>query len=703
MPRPEEREGGHKSPPKEYRERGATKPEHYADPTNFKYPIHGRTKEETYEFVRAAIAYFCKPDNYKRYPPDERKYVARRILEAARKIGIEVGQTLRKLAGEAIMERKAILIETDKGLKVAIVKAAKRQDTHPMENAIRNVGKNVAAVEQTDAGIYLILPKPVIREGTRHGRITGYTSRNEPIYGGVFKVRLPIKTVDELTQDHVRDAFMAAFGAATEEQRQKMKKEGPPKRIVIIDGNRLKPYTVGEERKAEVKQVERITPPDKPYGTRAPTKTVRSRNLRETFEETFPGENPKEALQKVVFPAFVADEPGGRARKAVYVRFAPIDEEGTIGCVTVDASYPGYQEGLARYQTLMQNGISQIQMYRLALSLYFSCDRSPRHHVDAASFKIFPNRPPVGNAVAQWSEWKANRWSRVNDVYTTEHRRAARAVAAKAVEQYLARGGSSAVIPNLAEAKGHHFAAWLIANGVDIGSPGHEEMTGHVGVMALKTENFEFGPHSMTVKFRAQNGREATIVIPRSPVTDLLQIHINQMRPGQYVFREGTLATKYQQVRDYITQSFPGEVKVLPRHVKAGAIAELLLSTIKQMRDTVVAGQTSPYTRRDLMQLFKKIIAENMGGRNPSAALAMVPPSVLKSVLASAKEAGIMKGVLGTILDVFLRALREQLVGVEFTEIPDETYDYYYDYSDVYDLADAEVPTIEDIYETEFE
>jgi hypothetical protein len=103
-----EHEDGHKSPPKEYRERGATKPEHYADPVNFKYPIHGKNKEETYEFVRAAIAYFCKPDNYKRYSPEERKYVARRILKAAKEVGIEVGETLRKLAGEKV--EKAIAV-----------------------------------------------------------------------------------------------------------------------------------------------------------------------------------------------------------------------------------------------------------------------------------------------------------------------------------------------------------------------------------------------------------------------------------------------------------------------------------------------------------------------------------------------------------------------------------------------------------------
>ena len=76
----------HKTPPKKYRETGAKSRSDYADPENYKYPIHTESN------VRAALSYFSKPANANKYPPDKRKKVWNRILAAARKYKIEVSE-----------------------------------------------------------------------------------------------------------------------------------------------------------------------------------------------------------------------------------------------------------------------------------------------------------------------------------------------------------------------------------------------------------------------------------------------------------------------------------------------------------------------------------------------------------------------------------------------------------------------------------
>jgi len=66
-----------------YEEKGASA---FADPVHKSYPI------DTYEHVRAAIAYFSKPKNYRRYKPEERKWIWNRIVKAAKKFKIEVSE-----------------------------------------------------------------------------------------------------------------------------------------------------------------------------------------------------------------------------------------------------------------------------------------------------------------------------------------------------------------------------------------------------------------------------------------------------------------------------------------------------------------------------------------------------------------------------------------------------------------------------------
>lgn len=88
--------GAHHTPPKEYRESGATEEKDYADIKNKKYPIH------TEKHTRAAISYFSKPKNANVYSPQQQKAIWNRINNAALKYGITVG----KKSGPPSVEKK---------------------------------------------------------------------------------------------------------------------------------------------------------------------------------------------------------------------------------------------------------------------------------------------------------------------------------------------------------------------------------------------------------------------------------------------------------------------------------------------------------------------------------------------------------------------------------------------------------------------
>jgi len=88
-----------KNPPQKYVEMGAKKPEHYADPQNWRYPIYATDPEKRKKIIRAAISYLAKPHNAAFYKPDELKKVWRRIIAAAQKNGIEVSDEIKKRAG----------------------------------------------------------------------------------------------------------------------------------------------------------------------------------------------------------------------------------------------------------------------------------------------------------------------------------------------------------------------------------------------------------------------------------------------------------------------------------------------------------------------------------------------------------------------------------------------------------------------------
>lgn len=91
-------ETGHQAPPKEHREEGATQRSQYADPENYKYPLHSKKN------VRAAISYFSQSKNSSMYSPEKRRKMWGRILRAAKRFGINVSEAVqeRKKAGEAM-------------------------------------------------------------------------------------------------------------------------------------------------------------------------------------------------------------------------------------------------------------------------------------------------------------------------------------------------------------------------------------------------------------------------------------------------------------------------------------------------------------------------------------------------------------------------------------------------------------------------
>ncbi|KKL22965.1 hypothetical protein LCGC14_2430140, partial [marine sediment metagenome] len=96
----------HETPPKAHKETGATEKKDYADPSRYKYPVH--TEKNT----RAALAYFSQPKNRSGYSSEEVKKVARKIITAAKKFGIDVDENTYKIFGlrkgiEEIGERLA--------------------------------------------------------------------------------------------------------------------------------------------------------------------------------------------------------------------------------------------------------------------------------------------------------------------------------------------------------------------------------------------------------------------------------------------------------------------------------------------------------------------------------------------------------------------------------------------------------------------
>lgn len=91
--------GKPKRPAKEYADQGTAGPADYADPQNFKYPLHKAAN------VKAAIQHFSNAKNAGKYPADEQAAIWGRIKTAAGKFGI------------AIQERKIPMSKSMSGLE----------------------------------------------------------------------------------------------------------------------------------------------------------------------------------------------------------------------------------------------------------------------------------------------------------------------------------------------------------------------------------------------------------------------------------------------------------------------------------------------------------------------------------------------------------------------------------------------------------
>lgn len=76
----------HRTPPAKYRRLGATRPEHYAYPDCYLYPLYFTSPAQSVKHIRNAAARFAQ--NKHRYPPAVRKIIERNIDIAKRQFGI---------------------------------------------------------------------------------------------------------------------------------------------------------------------------------------------------------------------------------------------------------------------------------------------------------------------------------------------------------------------------------------------------------------------------------------------------------------------------------------------------------------------------------------------------------------------------------------------------------------------------------------
>lgn len=97
---PERKADGREGPPPGY----PKDPKHYADPANWKYPVH------TPFHARAARRYFDMPENRAKYSEEEQRYIDWRINQALLKFGVVEGRALedRKVPFEKDLEEMGL-------------------------------------------------------------------------------------------------------------------------------------------------------------------------------------------------------------------------------------------------------------------------------------------------------------------------------------------------------------------------------------------------------------------------------------------------------------------------------------------------------------------------------------------------------------------------------------------------------------------
>jgi len=171
-------EGGHKTPPKEYREGGAKKEKQYADPKNFKYPIDDEGH------VRAAISYFSKPKNAGVYSPEQQKSIWSRIRKAAKRFGIETGKESGPPSVEKSLEDASALLEE------SLLKGFDRSKLTQKQVTVKRGGKTFQRKQWVSTG-----EKP---EDTGAARFVGDKERTDAIAAKVKGMQAGVDFTNEM-------------------------------------------------------------------------------------------------------------------------------------------------------------------------------------------------------------------------------------------------------------------------------------------------------------------------------------------------------------------------------------------------------------------------------------------------------------------------------------------------------------------------
>src|SRR5437879_3014433 len=101
--KPTRKRDGRIGPPQGY----PKNPEKYADPANWKYPVH------TPFHARAARRYFNEPRNRAKYTPEEQAYIDKKINEALERFGVAVKIRDGKIEDEAASIQADVTLNKD--------------------------------------------------------------------------------------------------------------------------------------------------------------------------------------------------------------------------------------------------------------------------------------------------------------------------------------------------------------------------------------------------------------------------------------------------------------------------------------------------------------------------------------------------------------------------------------------------------------
>jgi len=734
MPLPKEHEGGHKSPPKEYAERGATKPEHYADPRNCKYPIHGKNERETYEFIRAAIGYFCKPENYKKYPPDERRTVARRILDAAEKAGAEVGETLRKLAGEkvakavAVMERGRWVL---KAFNVPVIEKAPVGGGSPwpknlgLGGSIRRLGPQAVGIERgADGGYYVVIPKPMIEQGPRGGYITGYGRRGQKEYGGVIRRRLNVTAPEQITQDMVSQAFTDAWPefqqAATATGRIPRYEDYAPQKtsIYLVDSvhGTLQPFFGRAEPVAErqtvVKQEYKRQEPtvgkvqDKRLGKKQIARAMRDLGIsHDTFlKGTFP---QRDLTGRVQMCAVIKGE---HPEYGVGYMVTPGG--------TPEEHDPQESEKLGHLADVIGlNNLGQA----FILSLYpTGLDHSPSGKKQTAiGMFVRPPETMAQHGPGAWSaRWTWERPLRTTPMYgrTPENRKIGeqRSFAVttrvwgewvegdrlfKHLRDSLAMGGPRDV--------DSAFRLWLIGEGFDVGDPEHTAKGNIYGATALSwadvtVESDDSGTVFVLAKGRGKYDNDLNFRLPIGNVGDVQTQQLAQSIMDALSARDqfeppledrrADVARTHKRLLDLAQRLAPAETRVRLNDVRIVGYSKMLYRTVLDLaRPAPGVGGRTRVSMRAIRDELKKRFAER--GLNPNNAMQRIPAEAWQLALRHVSaEVEIVKAL--TPWQVVNTGINMDLAQMEWDEadVPE-----FFDYSEYPDLL-PDAKDIETLY-----